>query len=55
MRDRFTCRDCGKRKLVEVHHLTYAHRGHEKGAPRRFDLSMSEMPQSTARGKKTRG
>jgi 5-methylcytosine-specific restriction endonuclease McrA len=30
MRDRFTCRDCGKRKLVEVHHLTYAHRGHEK-------------------------
>jgi 5-methylcytosine-specific restriction endonuclease McrA len=30
MRDRFTCRDCGKRKAVEVHHLTYAHRGREK-------------------------
>lgn len=30
LRDRFTCQDCGKRKLVEVHHLTYAHRGHEK-------------------------
>lgn len=29
MRDRFTCQHCGKRKLVEVHHLTYAHRGHE--------------------------
>lgn len=30
LRDRFTCQDCGKRKLVEVHHLTYAHIGHEK-------------------------
>lgn len=30
MRDRFTCQDCGSKKAVDVHHLTYIHRGKEK-------------------------
>jgi 5-methylcytosine-specific restriction endonuclease McrA len=30
MRDRFTCHDCKTKKVVQVHHLTYLHRGHEK-------------------------
>jgi len=29
LRDNFRCADCGKRGMTDIHHLTYAHRGHE--------------------------
>lgn len=29
LRDRFTCQDCGKKRLLQVHHLTYEHLGKE--------------------------